>query len=637
MTPSLKAALLATSGSLAASIVAKVTLITALALFAAWLARRSRAAVRHALLAAAFGVTLLLPLASILVPPVRLAVPVSVEHRTSIAQPLVSGVEQIPPELIRDHLDAPAISAPRGSKTFSLPQLLLTGWITGGAIFLLPVVIGLWQIRLLRRSGLPWRRGQALAQAIALDAGVRRRVEVLLHEDVPGPMTCGFVHPAIVLPPDADRWKEEDLNRAFVHELEHIRRGDSLSRSLARVACAAYWFHPLVWIAWRRLGLEAERSCDDAVLRRSEPTAYADQLVGLARRFSAEKKSPLLALVDRSDLATRVRAVLDARQSRGRAGALSLGLATTTAMVLVISMSPLILVAMPQAAPTQTIAPPPVDAVPPKSIDPSAQAQPREAPDRLRLIAQAQPQPRAPEASPAFEVISVKPLSPKPSGFQGVQPACKGTHFAAITPVFITMEWAYDLQTSQQVAELREKLPLWAQSISGSYELEATMRAPVTEQQCKVMAQKLFEDRFHFKYHWDTITGRVYEMVVARGGFKMPLADPNDPASNLSITINGVKPQGPPADFPVWQGTTMDDMASRLSGNPERLPVINKTGIQGKYKLKLGYSFGGELNNPFADPDLITAAEQQLGLKLQEARGPVAHFVVDSIEKPDPN
>jgi beta-lactamase regulating signal transducer with metallopeptidase domain len=43
-----------------------------------------------------------------------------------------------------------------------------------------------------------------------------------------------------------------------------------------------YWFHPLVWIAWRRLGLEAEHASDDAVLREADATAYADQLVALA-------------------------------------------------------------------------------------------------------------------------------------------------------------------------------------------------------------------------------------------------------------------------------------------------------------------------------------------------------------------
>ncbi len=236
-----------------------------------------------------------------------------------------------------------------------------------------------------------------------------------------------------------------------------------------------------------------------------------------------------------------------------------------------------------------------------------------------------------------FDVISVKPHNPVGGGFQGVQPGCKGGRFQAITPVFITLQWAYDLRTAQQTEELRAKLPQWAQSIAGSYDLEATTRPDVTEEQCRLMTQKLFEDRFRFKFHWDTVTGQVYEMVVASGGFKMPPADPNDPASNLSMTFNGREAQPPPADFPVWQGTTMDDMASRLSSNAERLPIINKTGIQGKYKLKLRYSAGAGLKADFADPDLFTAVEQQLGLKLQKANGPIVHFVVDSIEKPDAN
>jgi uncharacterized protein (TIGR03435 family) len=236
-----------------------------------------------------------------------------------------------------------------------------------------------------------------------------------------------------------------------------------------------------------------------------------------------------------------------------------------------------------------------------------------------------------------FEVTSVKPYAPRGAGFQGVQPACKGGHFEAITPVFITMQWAYNLQTAQQTQEMRDKLPQWTQSISGSYELEATTRPDVTEEECKVMAQKLFEDRFHFKYHWDTVTGTVYEMVVARGGFKMQPADPNDPASNLNVTVNGRPSQPPPPEFPVWQGTTMDDLAQRLTNNPRRLPVINKTGIQGKYKFRIAYSAGAEANREFADPDLFTAVEQQFGLRLQEARGPSAHFVVDSIEKPGEN
>ena len=81
MPPAINELILAIGSSLGASIVAKVTVAMALGLSAAWLARGNRAAVRHALLAAMFGVTLLLPIASVVVPPVRLGVPVTVENR----------------------------------------------------------------------------------------------------------------------------------------------------------------------------------------------------------------------------------------------------------------------------------------------------------------------------------------------------------------------------------------------------------------------------------------------------------------------------------------------------------------------------------------------------------------------------
>ena len=159
--------------------------------------------------------------------------------------------------------------------------------------------------------------------------------------------------PAIVLPCDAQNWDSEDLKRAITHESEHVRRGDWVTQCFARVVCAAYWFHPLVWIAWRRLSLEAERACDDAVLRHSEATAYAGQLVGLAKRLSVAQRSPLLAMANRADLAKRVGALLDGRQQRGRVGKFSLALTCAAAAMLVLWLSPLRLVAAPQAASQQ--------------------------------------------------------------------------------------------------------------------------------------------------------------------------------------------------------------------------------------------------------------------------------------------
>jgi TonB family protein len=293
--------------SLAASLVVKATFVLAMSLMVVFLpARRSRASLRHTFLASSDT-------------PVAVAMP-----------------DDITPGSSR-------------SPEFSPSALLFAGWLLGVIVFLLPVAAGLRQLRSLRRTAIPWRHGQTVAAALARDAGIHRHVEVLL-DTVSGPTTFGVMHSVILLPVDAENWDADDLNRALVHELEHVRRGDWMSHCLARVVCSMYWFHPLAWMAWRQFALDAERACDDAVLGVAEPTAYADQLVGLARRLSALRKSPGLAMASRADLTARVGAVLDGRQRRGRAGALSVALAWIAAAMLLAAVSPLLIVAAPQVA-----------------------------------------------------------------------------------------------------------------------------------------------------------------------------------------------------------------------------------------------------------------------------------------------
>ena len=329
-------------------IVVKVSLVWALGLSITKLARKSRAALRHALLTAAFGVTLVLPIASIVPLPAHIALPLVEKTRTT--PPPLMAIPDTTRFVTRVEASARFRPAAPRAPGLSISALLIVGWIIGAALALLPMGVGLWEIRAMRRTGLPWLRGQALVEALAAELKIHRRVEVLLHENLPGPMTCGIIHPAIVLPLDAKAWEEDDLNRAIVHELEHVRRGDWVTQCFARAACAIYWFHPLVWIAWRRLLLEAERSCDDAVLGRSDATAYADQLVAFARRC-AMAKSPLLAMANRIDLAMRIRAVLDSDQRRGRIGRFSVSVVCGAATALVITLSPIVLVAATRAAP----------------------------------------------------------------------------------------------------------------------------------------------------------------------------------------------------------------------------------------------------------------------------------------------
>ena len=82
----------------------------------------------------------------------------------------------------------------------TIAQVLAATWLVGVALFLLPVVVGLWQVRRLREGASPWIDGQALVQTLALPLGVQRSINAFLHESVTGPMTCGVLKPAIILP-----------------------------------------------------------------------------------------------------------------------------------------------------------------------------------------------------------------------------------------------------------------------------------------------------------------------------------------------------------------------------------------------------------------------------------------------------
>ena len=128
---------------------------------------------------------------------------------------------------------------------------------------------------------------------------------------------------------------------ALVHELEHVRRGDWAVHLAARVAGTVFWFHPLVWIAFRRMCLEAERACDDAVLLRAESTGYASQLVQLARRMTKLRLHPTVGMASRSDLAARVSAILDTAQARGRLHTASVVTGLLAAVVLALAIAPL--------------------------------------------------------------------------------------------------------------------------------------------------------------------------------------------------------------------------------------------------------------------------------------------------------
>ena len=612
MMPVIDGVMLAVGSSLAASIVVKVTVTTALALIAAWLARGNRAAVRHALLAAMFGVMLLLPIASVVMPPLHVGVPVGVQSRTALLQLGTGSTLSHPSRRRGCRWSCHSRNAARVSK-LSMSNLLLAGWAVGVAIFLLPVVIGLWQIRSLRRSGLPWRRGQSVVETLALDAGIHRRVEVLLHEALPGPMTCGVVHPAIVLPRTPRTGSREDLNRAIVHELEHVRRGDSVSRCLARVACAVYWFHPLVWIAWRRLALEAERSCDDAVLRRSEATAYADQLVGLAKRLLATQiATPGDGEPRRSGNARRRGARQPAAARPGRDSLAGTRMHRRRRFVL--ALSP------------------------------------------LTMIRAAQDQ------QPAFEVASVRPNNSP--GFRNAEfhflPS--GRLVIRNEPLSIIVAAAYDLPF---FSPRLTGGPEWEHAAGEKYDIEAvapegavppSLPEKARDDKMSLMLQSLLEERFKLKMRIEPREQPVYALVVAKNGPKLQKAKMQEKDCPDSEAPSGT----PTACHSITGGmdlgihgdaVSLADVALFVQNWSDR-PVVDRTGLTDLFNIQTeGWApmrpkppspdgqppQGGDAG--LAAPDRQTLADvfRELGLKMESQRAVVDMFFVEHVERPTGN
>jgi bla regulator protein BlaR1 len=602
----------------------KVTLTTGLAVAGARLMRKSRAAARHVLLTAAFVMLLALPAASMLAPSFGVSLPIPVDVQDSSFL--------LPEEPLIETAVVPtgnsAVTVPPPASESWLPSAsdaLLALWAAGALLCLAPMIVGLMQMRALRRGGLPWTAGKSIVDGLARDAGIHRRVEVLLHESLPGPMTCGLLHPAIVLPADARAWSADDLQRAIVHELEHVRRADWLTHCLARVVSAVYWFHPLVWIARRQLELEAERACDDAVLAstslspgRDPSVVYADQLVTLAERLTHAPKTQLLAMANRNDLAARVRAVLDSRQQRGRAGAWMIVVACGAAALLVATISPMSLVAASAFAPAGA------------SVDQQAR----------------------------FEAATIKPCGPEAEIPGGRARGGAGGTNAKISPgrftvPCVTVEQLIYLAYASYGAKENEQLlndylgtasddrkvrggPAWVHSQKDKYEIEAT--GPGATDRFTLMGtmlRTLLEERFQLKIHRETEDAPMYALRVAKSGLKLKPMKEGDCDPALAATPPPWK--GTPCGFMTnsssdalskWHYVSfpLSFLARQLAGKVGH-HVIDETGVKGDFILDL--TFSDEMG-----PSVFTALEEQMGLKLEKIDGKTEFIVIDRIERP---
>jgi beta-lactamase regulating signal transducer with metallopeptidase domain/HEAT repeat protein len=148
-----------------------------------------------------------------------------------------------------------------------------------------------------------------VSDRLALDEPPR----LLRSEDAKMPFACGLFTATIVLPAECDGWSLDRRRAVLLHELAHVRRHDLVGHTLGRVACAVYWFHPLVWKAAKQLRSESERACDDLALAcGARATDYAEHLLDIVTSVRRDSTpSVALAMARRKEFEGRMLAILD--------------------------------------------------------------------------------------------------------------------------------------------------------------------------------------------------------------------------------------------------------------------------------------------------------------------------------------
>lgn len=240
--------------------------------------------------------------------------------------------------------------------------------------------------------------------------------------------------------------------------------------------------------------------------------------------------------------------------------------------------------------------------------------------------------PMAADANPAFEVATIKPSRPDQPKSIGVDGRQINTHNTSVSDL---ITFAYGMHPRQVTGG-----PAWLES--EKYDLQAgpDLEGAPNDRQVKMMFQKMLADRFQLTFHRDSKELSVYTLSVGKTGAKLTKNE-SDPNGLPGLGFHGLGAL-------TATNATMWDFANAMQTLVLDRPVVDRTGLPGHYDFALNWTpdefqFTGLGVKPpppsdsAANPDLYTAIEQQLGLKLESARVPVEVIVIDHVERPSAN
>jgi len=221
-----------------------------------------------------------------------------------------------------------------------------------------------------------------------------------------------------------------------------------------------------------------------------------------------------------------------------------------------------------------------------------------------------------------FEVASIKLSRSDPAAPFEISP---GGDLTLNTNVKMLVLMAYKLKEYQLVAD-----PKWLES--EYYQINAKASAGPTVPDMNARANQnserlksLLAERFQFAAHPETRSLQEYDLVIAKGGFKLKEVERHADQFRLSTGKGKIATRG---------GAKVAMLANLLAGYLH-YPVLDKTGLDGYYDIVLNYA--PDDSQPDAGPSLFQALQDQLGLKLEPKKGPVEVLVIDHVERPSGN
>jgi uncharacterized protein (TIGR03435 family) len=238
---------------------------------------------------------------------------------------------------------------------------------------------------------------------------------------------------------------------------------------------------------------------------------------------------------------------------------------------------------------------------------------------------------------PVFDVITVKPNS------SGDRPSIDfdGGNFSATNfSVKMLVLFAYDLKDDQLFG-----IPKWANELrfdmkAKVLDADPTILQHLTNDQKRLIEQTILTERFGLTFHREMKVLPVYELVVDKGGprFQPSKIEAGQRGANGlgagSLHTNNHDGNADMASTAV----PISSLVNVLSRQMERI-VVDQTGLTGRYDLNLTWSRddGGTPATDRNSPSILTAIQEQLGLRLRPAKLPVGTFVVDHVVLPSGN